>query len=128
MASNNIVCAQFEIGEDSKGLARAAAFLLAQQYANTNELIASATYTREGGIAFLVLVLAGPTNTFVTVGPGTNTVFRAIEEEIEDQASGINELASAMLAAAYAGLTHLLSFHVYVRQSGIAYAVALMSN
>jgi len=127
MSSTNVVCAQFEIGDDSKGPARAAAFLLAQQYANANVLIASAVYTRESGTAFLVLVTAYG----VTAGThpsGGNTVFQAIEVEIEDAAKGLATFGSEVLAAAYAGLTYMVSFNVYRRESGIAFACAIMSN
>ena len=122
--ATNVVSAQFEIGDDSKGLSRATAFLLAQQYANSNVLVASATYTRESGTAFLVLVTANG----ITVGDGTNTEFRTVEVEIEDQAVGIAQLSSQILAAAYAGFNHIISFNVFKRDSGIAFAVAILSN
>jgi hypothetical protein len=124
MASVNIVCAQFEIEDDPSGLARASAFLLAQQYANANVLIASDVYARESGTAFLVLI----TGEGESIGPGTNTVFQVIEVEIEDDAGGLDLLQSQILAAVYAGLTHILSFHVTVRDSGSAFAVVIMSN
>jgi hypothetical protein len=37
-------------------------------------------------------------------------------------------LQSKILAAAYLGLTHLVSFNVYKRDSGSAFAVVIMSN
>jgi len=125
MSSENVVCAQFEIGDDPKGLARAAAFLLAQQYANANVLIASAIYRRDSGTAFLVLV----TGNTVVPGPGvSNDVFTAFEVEIEESAQGIPLLASKILAAAYLGQKYLLSFNVYRRESGVAFAACIMSN
>jgi hypothetical protein len=119
--AETIVCQQFNVSTPA-GVAQVAAFILAQQYANSNTVLATTTYTHSGTAYMIVLV-----GSSITVGPGTNTVFKTIEANISTPA-GVQVLVSQMLTAAYAGMAHLLVFNVFEREAGSAFAVVVMSN
>lgn len=132
MSNPEFVVAQFEIGEDYKGLARAASYVATQvSTGKATKIVASTVYTRASGSAFLVLLLG--TNS-VAGGGSLGTVLTA-QQEIGESNIGLTTLAS-QLNALYVGggspavpaLTHVQSFNVKERQSAIAFAYVVLSN
>jgi energy-converting hydrogenase Eha subunit E len=123
----NFIVNQFEIGNDAKGSARAAAWIQLQlQGGFYEEVLGVARYDRESGAAFLVIIM-GSSNTSVGQPTADGTV-GAITTEIES--GGVATLAAA-LNAAYALSVHLknvVSFTVSRRESGSAYATVIISS
>lgn len=132
MSNPEFVLAQFEIGDDAKGLARAAAYIAAQVAGGkATKLVASSVYTRQSGAAFLVLLLG--TNS--TVGGGTLGTVLSADQEIGESVLGLSALATELNALYVGGgspavpaLTHVQSFQVFPRQAGIAFASVVLSN
>lgn len=126
----DIVVNQFEIGNDAKGAARAAQWI--QDRLNgvspvATKVLATDTYARESGAVFLVIVMGSTATKYVGTSLANKTI-AAIVAEIES--SGVATLASKMNAAEAnsVALTNLVSFTVARRDSGSAYATAVMSN
>jgi hypothetical protein len=124
----DIVVNQFEVGNDAKGSARAAAWIQARLSGVSpaaSKVLATARYDRETGASFLVIVM-GTTST--AQQPSAHGTVAAVVAEIES--AGVASLATAMNAAEANSvpLTNLVSFTVASRKSGSAFATAIMST
>jgi hypothetical protein len=132
MSNPEFVLAQFEIGDDAKGLARAATYLALQiSTGKATKLVASTVYSRASGAAFLVLLLG----TASSAGGGTLGTVSSLEAEIGESNIGLTSFAAAANVLYTGGgspalpvLAHVQSFQVYARQSAIAFASIVLSN
>ena len=136
----DILVAQFEIESDSKGSARAAAYLENLTAINsTLYVLAVGTYKRESGSAYIVIITSAGAMTplgstaLVSPGAGEQTVI-AVSAEIES--GGSANFAKALNAAVAAfstdsppyALTKFVSLSINVRNSGSSYATAILAS
>lgn len=131
----DIIVRQFEIESDAKGSARAAAQLTTDLGdAAAEYVLGTATYKRESGSAFLVIVTSASAMTQNGAASLANAHVVAVTAEIES--AGAANLASAINAAVTAAalqsppvvLSKFVSLTVNNRTSGSSYATALLAS
>jgi hypothetical protein len=131
----DIIVQQFEIQSDAKGAARAAAYIAAQLLSGAaTKVLAIETYSRESGSEFMVVVMATTMNKYVGAAIGGDQQVVAVTAEIES--GGVINFAKALNAAVSnfaAGsppfpLTNFISLNIARRNSGSAYATAILAS